>query len=46
MAQALDLALPTPYRIEWRKQLASGAVLPDESPAVTGMLTSATCART
>jgi hypothetical protein len=46
MAQALDLALPTPYRIEWRKQLASGAVLRDESPAVTGMLTSATCART
>jgi hypothetical protein len=46
MAHALDLALPTPYRIQWRKELASGAVLPDESHVVTGMLTSATCART
>lgn len=46
MAHALDLALPTPYRIQWRKELASGAVLPDESHVATGMLTSATCART
>ena len=46
VAQSLDLALPTPYRIQWRKELPNGAVLPDESHVETGMLTSATCART
>ena len=45
-AQSLDLALPTPYRIQWRKELPNGAVLPDESHVESGMLTSATCART
>lgn len=46
VVQSLDLALPTPYRIQWRKELPSGAVLPDESHVETGMLTVATCART
>ena len=46
VAHSLELALPTPYRIQWRKELANGAVLPDESHVVTGMLTPAACART
>ena len=46
VAQSLELALPTPYRIQWRKALANGAVLPDESRVETGMLTPAGCART
>jgi hypothetical protein len=46
VAQSLDLALPTPYRIQWRKEMPNGAVLPDESHVETGMLTSTTCART
>jgi hypothetical protein len=46
VAQSLDLALPTPYRIQWRKEMPNGAVLPDESHVESGMLTSATCART
>ena len=46
VAHSLDLALPTPYRIQWRKELANGAVLPDASKVMTGMLTSTTCART
>jgi hypothetical protein len=46
VVQSLDLALPTPYRIQWRKELPNGAVLPDESHVESGMLTSATCART
>ena len=46
VAQSLDLALPTPYRIQWRKEMPNGAVLPDESHIESGMLTSATCART
>ena len=46
VAQSLELALPTPYRIQWRKQLPNGAVLPDESHVESGMLTSAICART
>jgi hypothetical protein len=46
VAHSLDLALPTPYRIQWRKQLPSGAVLPDESKVLTGMLTTGACART
>jgi hypothetical protein len=41
---AMDLALPTPYRLQWRKQLPNGAVLPDDSRVVTGMLTEAGCA--
>ena len=46
MAQSLQLPLPTPYRIQWRRELPNGAVLPDESRVESGMLTSATCART
>jgi hypothetical protein len=46
VAQSLDLALPTPYRIQWSKELANGAVLPDDSKVTTGMLTPTTCART
>jgi len=44
VAQSLDLALPTPCRIQWRKQLPNGAVLPDESKVMTGMLTPGRCA--
>jgi hypothetical protein len=46
VAQSLDLALPTPYRIQWRKQLPNGAVLPDESKVLTGMLTVGGCTKT
>jgi hypothetical protein len=46
VAHSLELALPTPYRIQWRKETPTGAVLPDEAHVVTGMLTPATCART
>jgi hypothetical protein len=46
VAQSLDLALPTPYRIQWGKQLPNGAVLPDESKVSTGMLTASRCTRT
>ena len=46
VAQSLDLALPTPYRIQWGKELPNGAVLPDASKVQTGMLTPTTCART
>ncbi|MGH7324679.1 MAG: hypothetical protein ACREJ9_08530 [Candidatus Rokuibacteriota bacterium] len=44
--QSMDLALPTPYRVQWRKELPSGAVLSDDSKVVTGMLTAASCGRT
>ena len=46
VAHSLDLALPTPYRIQWRKELANGAILPDASKVMTGMLTPNACART
>ena len=46
VVHSLDLALPTPYKIQWGKQLPNGAVLPDESKTSTGMLTSASCHRT
>jgi hypothetical protein len=46
VAESLDLALPTPYRIQWKKQLESGAILPDPAHVVTGMLTATTCAKT
>jgi hypothetical protein len=46
VAHSLDLALPTPYRIQWRKELPNGAVLPDASKVQSGMLTPTTCART
>ena len=46
VAHSLDLALPTPYRIQWGKQLPNGAVLPDESKVMTGMLTAGSCTRT
>jgi len=46
VAQSLDLALPTPYRIQWGKALPNGAVLPDAAKVQTGMLTRTTCART
>jgi len=46
VAQSLDLALPTPYRIQWRKELPNGIVLPDESKVVTGMLTPGRCTKT
>ena len=46
VAHSLDLALPTPYRIQWRKALPNGAVLPDASKVQHGMLTSTTCAKT
>ena len=46
VAHSLDLALPTPYRIQWRTELANGAVLPDASKVMTGMLTTKACART
>jgi hypothetical protein len=42
--ESMRLALPTPYRIQWGKQLATGGAVPDESRVVTGMLTS--CERT
>ena len=45
-AHSLDLALPTPYRIQWRKRLSNGAFLPDESRVVTGMLTTSGCTKT
>ncbi len=44
--QSMDLALPTPYRVQWRKELPNGAVLPDDSKVVTGMLTATSCGRT
>jgi hypothetical protein len=44
VAQSLDISLPAPYRIQWRKELPNGAVLPDESKVVTGMLTPGNCA--
>lgn len=40
---SMDLPLPTPYRLQWRKQLPNGAVLPDDAKVVTGMLTEAGC---
>jgi len=46
VAHSLELALPTPYRIQWRKQLPNGAVLPDDSKVTSGMLTASSCART
>jgi hypothetical protein len=46
VAQSLDLALPTPYRIQWRKQLPNGAVLPDEARVMSGMLTAVECRKT
>ena len=46
VAHSMDLALPTPYRIQWRKELPNGAVLPDDSKVLTGMLTTTSCART
>jgi hypothetical protein len=42
--QSMRLALPTPYRIQWAKQLSTGGAAPDEGKVVTGMLT--TCERT
>lgn len=39
LLHSMRLALPVPYRIEWRKQLATGAAVPDESKVVTGLLT-------
>jgi len=44
--QAMDLALPAPYRLQWRKQLPNGALLPDDSKVVRGTLTAASCRRT
>jgi hypothetical protein len=46
VVHSLDLALPTPYRIQWRKQLPNGAILPDEAKVMTGMLTTEHCTRT
>jgi hypothetical protein len=46
VAQSLDLALPTPYRIQWRKELPNGAILPDESKVLRGMLTDGDCTKT
>ena len=46
VAHSLELALPTPYRIQWGKELANGAILPDASKVMTGMLTPKICART
>jgi len=46
VAHSLDLALPTPYRIQWGKELPNGAVLPDSSRVMTGMLTPRVCTRT
>jgi hypothetical protein len=46
VARAMDLALPTPYRIQWRKELPNGAILPDESRTISGMLTAASCSQT
>jgi len=46
VAHSLDLALPTPYRIQWRKELPNGVILPDAMKVTTGMLTPTTCART
>jgi hypothetical protein len=40
VVRSMGLALPAPYRIHWRKTLATGAVIPDESKAVKGMLRS------
>jgi hypothetical protein len=44
--QAMDLALPAPYRLQWRKQLPNGALLPDDAKVVRGTLTAASCRRT
>jgi len=44
--QSMDIALPTPYRVQWRKQLPNGAVLPDDSKVIRGTLTPASCGRT
>jgi hypothetical protein len=38
--QSMRLALPTPYRIQWDRELPTGSAVPDESKVVTGMLTS------
>ena len=38
--QSMQLALPTPYRIQWDRELPTGGAIPDESKVVTGMLTS------
>ena len=46
VAQSLDLALPTPYRLQWGKELPTGAVLPDSSKVMTGMLTPRVCTKT
>jgi len=46
VAHSLDLALPTPFSIQWGRQLPNGAVLPDESKVMTGMLTASSCTRT
>jgi hypothetical protein len=46
VAHSLDLALPTPYRIQWGKELPNGAILPDASKVMTGMLTPTVCTRT
>jgi hypothetical protein len=46
VAHSLDLALPTPYLIQWSKELPNGAVLPDASKVTTGMLTPTVCTRT
>jgi hypothetical protein len=46
VAQSLDLALPTAYRIQQRKQPRNGAALPDESKVMTVTLTAGRCTRT
>ena len=46
VAHSMDLALPTPYRIQWRKQLPNGAILPDDSKVTSGILTPKSCTRT
>ena len=46
VAHSLDLALPTPYRIQWGKEMPNGVVLPDTSKVMTGMLTPRICTRT
>jgi hypothetical protein len=38
--RSMQLALPTPYRIQWDRELPTGGAVPDETKVVTGMLTS------
>lgn len=40
LLKSMHLALPVPYRIEWRKPAANGAMASDAARVLTGLLTS------